>query len=213
MTETKSPHASLQCSCFPVYSGYFSAATFASKSALSRPCRCITGTSSTLRTGQCSVPVATLPWQLSGNRDVPSQPHETGITMDSSIGNFSNFSSNVQTMGIGPQQTQDSGQRSSSAGSEQQLDQLLAMFIMMMLQQSQGSDANQECGNDQPQNGQQDGLSPLTQILMQIVMQLMQNQGGAGAGVGGGGSVNSSLGGNSLGGGFNANLSSITGQA
>ncbi|CAD2243460.1 hypothetical protein LZZ50_04735 [Xanthomonas arboricola] len=131
--------------------------------------------------------------------------------MDSSIGNFSNFSSNVQTMGIGPQQTQDSGQRSSSAGSEQQLDQLLAMFIMMMLQQSQGSDANQECGNDQPQNGQQDGLSPLTQMLMQIVMQLMQNQGGAG--VGGGGSVNSSLGGNSLGGGFNANLSSITGQA
>ncbi|WP_238150266.1 XopA/Hpa1 family type III secretion system protein [Xanthomonas arboricola] len=211
MTETKSPHASLQCSCFPAYSEYFSAATFASKSALSRPCRCITGTSSTLRTGQCSVPVATLPWQLSGNRDVPSQPHETGITMDSSIGNFSNFSSNVQTMGIGPQQTQDSGQRSSSAGSEQQLDQLLAMFIMMMLQQSQGSDANQECGNDQPQNGQQDGLSPLTQMLMQIVMQLMQNQGGAG--VGGGGSVNSSLGGNSLGGGFNANLSSITGQA
>ncbi|WP_258078656.1 XopA/Hpa1 family type III secretion system protein [Xanthomonas arboricola] len=211
MTETKSPHASLHCSCFPAYSGHSSAATFASKSALSRPGRCITGTSSTLWTGQYSVPVATLPWQLSGNRDVPSQPHETGITMDSSIGNFSNFSSNVQTMGIGPQQTQDSGQRSSSAGSEQQLDQLLAMFIMMMLQQSQGSDANQECGNDQPQNGQQDGLSPLTQMLMQIVMQLMQNQGGAG--VGGGGSVNSSLGGNSLGGGFNANLSSITGQA
>ncbi|MCC4615487.1 hypothetical protein LL972_05580 [Xanthomonas campestris pv. asclepiadis] len=151
-----------------------------------------------------------MPLQLSGNRDVPSQPHETGITMDSSIGtNFSNFS-NVHTMGIGPQQTQNSGQHASSAGSEQQLDQLLAMFIMMMLQQSQGSDANQECGNDQPQDGQQ-GLSPLTQMLMQIVMQLMQNQGGAGTG--GGGSLGSSLGGNSLGGGFNANLSSITGQA
>lgn len=42
-------------------------------------------------------------------------------------------------------------------------------------------------------------------------MQLMQNQGGAG--MGGGGSVNSSLGSNGLGGGFNANLSSISGRA
>ncbi|MCC8487444.1 hypothetical protein LN454_16945 [Xanthomonas campestris] len=131
----------------------------------------------------------------------PVQPHETRITMDSSIGNkFSNFI-NLQTMGIGPQQTQKSSQRSPSADSEQQLDQLLAMFIMMMLQQSQGSDADQECGDEQPQSGQQDGVSPLTQMLMQIVMQLMQNQGGAG------------MGGTSLGGGFNANLSSITGQA
>ncbi|WP_407472046.1 XopA/Hpa1 family type III secretion system protein [Xanthomonas campestris pv. campestris] len=121
--------------------------------------------------------------------------------MDSSIGNkFSNFI-NLQTMGIGPQQTQNSSQRSPSADSEQQLDQLLAMFIMMMLQQSQGSDADQECGDEQPQGGQQDGVSPLTQMLMQIVMQLMQNQGGAG------------MGGTSLGGGFNANLSSITGRA
>lgn len=102
--------------------------------------------------------------------------------MDSSIGNkFSNFI-NLQTMGIGPQQTQNSSQRSPSADSEQQLDQLLAMFIMMMLQQSQGSDADQECGDEQPQSGQQDGVSPLTQMLMQIVMQLMQNQGGAGMG-------------------------------
>ncbi|UTS73829.1 XopA/Hpa1 family type III secretion system protein [Xanthomonas hortorum] len=141
----------------------------------------------------------------------PVQPHETGITMDSIGYNFSNIS-NLQTMGIGAQQQDDSSQQSPSAGSEQQLDQLLAMFIMMMLQQSQGSDANQECGNEKPQNGQQEGLSPLTQMLMQIVMQLMQNQGGAG--MGGGGSVNSCLlGGNSVGGGFNANLSSITGQA
>ncbi|PPU02276.1 XopA/Hpa1 family type III secretion system protein [Xanthomonas arboricola] len=112
--------------------------------------------------------------------------------MDSSIGtNFSNTSA-LQTMGIGPQQAQDASQRSPSADSEQQLDQLLAMFIMMMLQQSQGSDANQDCGNEQ----QQDGLSPLTQMLLQIVMQLMQNQGGT-----------------SLGGGFNANFSGLTGQA
>ncbi|UUE96938.1 XopA/Hpa1 family type III secretion system protein [Xanthomonas hortorum] len=103
--------------------------------------------------------------------------------MDSIGNNFSNIG-NLQTMGIGPQQHEDSSQQSPSAGSEQQLDQLLAMFIMMMLQQSQGSDANQECGNEQPQNGQQEGLSPLTQMLMQIVMQLMQNQGGAGMGGG-----------------------------
>ncbi|MCE4306841.1 XopA/Hpa1 family type III secretion system protein [Xanthomonas hortorum] len=133
----------------------------------------------------------------------PVQPHETGITMGPIGNNFSNIN-NLQTMGIGPQQHEDSSQHSPSAGSEQQLDQLLAMFIMMMLQQSQGSDANQECGNEQPQNGQQEGLSPLTQMLMQIVIQLMQNQGGAG--MGGGGSVNSSLGSNSVGGGFNANL-------
>ncbi|CAD0304615.1 XopA/Hpa1 family type III secretion system protein [Xanthomonas hortorum] len=102
--------------------------------------------------------------------------------MDSIGNNFSSIS-NLQTMGIGPQEHGNSGQPSPSAGSEQQLDQLLAMFIMMMLQQSQGSDAN-GCGSDQPQNDQQGGLSPLTQMLMQIVMQLMPNQGGAGMGGG-----------------------------
>ncbi|MEC3887132.1 XopA/Hpa1 family type III secretion system protein [Xanthomonas campestris] len=130
--------------------------------------------------------------------------------MDSIGNNFSNIG-NLQTMGIGPQQHEDSSQQSPPAGCEQQLDQLFAMYIMMMLQQSQGSDANQGCGNEQPQNGQQEGLSPLTQMLMLIAMQVMQNQGGAGMGCGG--SVNSSLGGNSVGGVFNANLSGITGQA
>ncbi|QJD66357.1 hypothetical protein HG421_00485 [Xanthomonas campestris pv. badrii] len=126
--------------------------------------------------------------------------------MDPSIGtnNWSNTSTS-QTMGIGPQQAQDASQPSPSAGSEQQLDQLLAMFIMLLLQQSQGSDATQDSGNDQPQDGQQ-GLSPLTQMLMQIVMQLMQNQGGTGTGAG------ASLG-TSMGSGFNSGFSGLSGQA
>ncbi|CAD0308021.1 XopA/Hpa1 family type III secretion system protein [Xanthomonas sp. WHRI 8391] len=152
-----------------------------------------------------------LPYQNSGNDAVSgAQQQMNGFLYDLYVSGEDQ--KHMNNAGIGPQQNENSRQPSPSAGSEQQLDQLLAMFIMMMLQQSQGSDANQECGNDQPQNGQQEGLSPLTQMLMQIVMQLMQNQGGAG--MGGGGSVNSCLlGGNSVGGGFNANLSSITGQA
>ncbi|MCC4620099.1 hypothetical protein LL965_08360 [Xanthomonas cassavae CFBP 4642] len=130
--------------------------------------------------------------------------------MNSSIGNNFSNSSKLQTMGIGPQLPPDSGQHPSSADSEQQLDQLLATFIMMLLQQSQGSDPEQESGNDQPQSGQ-DGLSSLTQMLMLIVMQMLQNQGGAC--MGGGGLAGSSLGGSGLGGGFNATLSGVTGQA
>ncbi|MFC3277111.1 XopA/Hpa1 family type III secretion system protein [Xanthomonas fragariae] len=164
--------------------------------------------SSTLQSGVAKRPRSDFADAAYRQSDMYSfQLHETGITMDSSIGNkFSNVS-NFQTNGIGPQQSETNNQNPSSAGSEQQLDQFLSMLIMLLMQQSQGSDqgsdASQGSGNNGgQQTGQQGGtgggLSALTQMLMGIITQLLQGQNGGNGGFGSS---------------FNSNLSTGTGQA
>ncbi|MFA0922189.1 XopA/Hpa1 family type III secretion system protein [Xanthomonas fragariae] len=162
--------------------------------------------SSTLQSGAAKRPRSDFADAAYRQSDIYSfQLHETGITMDSSIGNKFSSVSNFQTNGIGPQQHDTANQNPSSAGSEQQLDQLLAMLIMMLMQQSQGSEQGNETSQGSGGNGGQQGsqaMSPLTQLLMGIITQLMQGQNGAG-----------SAGNGSFGSSFNSNLSTVTGQA
>ncbi|APO97305.1 hypothetical protein BJD12_07865 [Xanthomonas vesicatoria ATCC 35937] len=81
---------------------------------------------------------------------------------------------------IPPWQTGAATPGTRSANTEQQLDHLLALFISMLLQQSQGgSETMQENRAPGSQHEHQGNPSPLTLMLMQIVMQLAQSPNGS----------------------------------
>ncbi|ATS23584.1 hypothetical protein PK69_15755 [Xanthomonas phaseoli pv. phaseoli] len=120
---------------------------------------------------------------------------------------------NSSFLQVDPSQNTQTGSNQGNQGiSEKQLDQLLTQLIMALLQQSNNADEGQgqggTSGSGQGGNPQQAGQSngspsQYTQMLMNIVGDILQAQNGGGFGGGAGGG---------FGGGLGVSLASDTGS-